>query len=120
MRAGLTGLGVVFLITLAAAVAFGPSAGDPVTKQQVKAQGQRAPGEPLAQLGVAPGLEKDPDTAMAAAAPPAGAPAAGAPAAPPGASESPMSAPAPAGPLTPEPGLGLPGASAAGGRPVAT
>lgn len=53
MRAGLTGLGIVFLSTLAASLVFGPSADDPATQEHVK-----APGEPLAQLGVAPGLEK--------------------------------------------------------------
>lgn len=56
MRAGLTGLGIVFLSTLAASLVFGPSADDPATEEHVK-----APGEPLAQLGVAPGIEKDKD-----------------------------------------------------------
>lgn len=51
MRVGLTGLGVVFLITLGAAFAFG-SADDRGAVPDNK------PGEPLAQLGVAPGAEK--------------------------------------------------------------
>ncbi len=54
MRAGLTGLGLVFLSTLAASLVFGPSGDDPAAVEHVK-----APGEPLAQLGVAPGIEKD-------------------------------------------------------------
>ena len=65
MRVGLTGLGAVFLITLGAAFAFG-SAGD-------QAAPENKPGEPLAQLGVAPGAEKGdsaesaPDAAASAA-----------------------------------------------------
>ena len=54
MRAGFTGLGLVFLFTLAASVAFAPSAHAPPASS-----GDKAPGEPLAQLGVAPGSEKD-------------------------------------------------------------
>lgn len=49
MRAGLTGLGAVFLLTLAASLAFGPSD---------EAADSRDTGEPLAQLGVAPGNDK--------------------------------------------------------------
>ena len=68
MRVGLTGLGVVFLITLGAAFAFG-SAG-------AQAPPENKPGEPLAQLGVAPGAEKNDSVstpAEAAAKPPAAA-----------------------------------------------
>jgi len=50
MRAGLTGLGIVFLLTLAASLVYGSPGGDPVTEEHV--------GEPLSQLGVAPGIEK--------------------------------------------------------------
>lgn len=49
MRAGLTGLGLVFVATLSASVLFSPT-GDAPPKE---------PGEPLAQLGVAPGPEKN-------------------------------------------------------------
>lgn len=49
MRAGLTGLGAVFLLTLAASLAFGPSDTQP-DRQDTN--------EPLAQLGVAPGTDK--------------------------------------------------------------
>lgn len=49
MRAGLTGLGLVFVATLAASVLFAP-ADDAKPKE---------PSEPLAQLGVAPGPEKN-------------------------------------------------------------
>ncbi len=48
MRAGLTGLGLVFVATLSASVLFAPEA----------PTGPSAPSEPLAQLGVAPGPEK--------------------------------------------------------------
>lgn len=48
MRAGLTGLGLVFVATLAASVLFAPEVSTMDTK----------PSEPLAQLGVAPGPEK--------------------------------------------------------------
>lgn len=53
MRAGLTGLGIVFLLTLAASMAFGPPRGADVNLQEAK-----EPGEPLAQLGVAPSNDK--------------------------------------------------------------
>jgi hypothetical protein len=60
VRAGLTGLGLVFLFTLLASVAFAPS------PTQVP---EKAPGEPLAQLGVAPSSENltsdTPDTPVA-------------------------------------------------------
>jgi len=49
VRAGLTGLGVVFLFTLVASVVFAPSE---------MAQPPKEPGEPLAQLGVAPSNDK--------------------------------------------------------------
>jgi len=49
VRAGLTGLGLVFLFTLLASVAFAPS---------VAVLPDKSPGEPLAQLGVAPSSEK--------------------------------------------------------------
>ena len=56
IRAGLTGLAAVFLVTAAASLLFGPDEADtaPVEEQ--------APGEPLAQLGVAPGSDKAYDT----------------------------------------------------------
>lgn len=90
MRAGLTGLGVVFLFTLAASLAFGPSDDAPVVEAPAK-----EPGEPLAQLGVAPSSENSEKAAEAEAqaeaeaATPAPPPAPAAPAAPP-ASESPV------------------------------
>lgn len=102
MRAGLTGLGVVFLFTLAASLAFGPSADAPEVQAPAK-----EPGEPLAQLGVAPSSENSEKAAEAEAqaAPPPPGPAPAAPAAP--ASESPVTG-------APDPAL-LPGAD----RPVA-
>lgn len=51
MRAGLTGLGLVFVATLGASVLFGASA-----PEQPK-----SPEEPLAQLGVAPGQDRMPN-----------------------------------------------------------
>lgn len=56
MRAGLTGLGAVFLLTLAASLAFGPSDGQSEARDS---------GEPLAQLGVAPGSDKANGTSSA-------------------------------------------------------
>lgn len=56
MRAGLTGLGAVFLLTLAASLAFGPAD---------QAADSRDSGEPLAQLGVAPGNDKANGTSSA-------------------------------------------------------
>lgn len=55
IRAGLTGLGVVFLITAAASLLFAPSPSEQAQVAQVK-----EPGEPLSQLGVAPNNEKEP------------------------------------------------------------
>ncbi len=52
IRAGLTGLAVVFLVTAAASLLFGPDEADPPPVEQ------QQPGEPLAQLGVAPGSDK--------------------------------------------------------------
>lgn len=98
MRAGLTGLGIVFLFTIAAAAAFGPSDGDPSVEQQDK-----VPGEPLAQLGVAPGPEKDRQATPEPGELPAGPAAEPAPA-----TESPAS-------ILPDPGAGPP---PGGDRPV--
>lgn len=64
IRAGLTGLGIVFLFTLVASVVFAPS-------QQ--AQPPKVPGEPLAQLGVAPSSDKGGQPAEAQVAVPASA-----------------------------------------------
>ena len=64
VRAGLTGLGIVFLFTLVASVVFAPS-------QQ--SQPSKVPGEPLAKLGVAPSSDKGGQPAEAPAALPAGA-----------------------------------------------
>ena len=52
IRAGLTGLGAVFLVTAAASLLFAPDATrtETIVKQE--------PGEPLAQLGVAPNSDK--------------------------------------------------------------
>jgi hypothetical protein len=92
MRAGLTGLGVVFLFTLAASLAFGPSDDEPAVEASTK-----APGEPLSQLGVAPSNENADRDETVEAPPPAPAPE---PPAPPPVSESPvMGVPDPA--LTP-------------------
>ena len=66
IRAGLTGLGVVFLITAAASLLFAPSPADKAAVAQVK-----EPGEPLSQLGVAPNSEKESEQAPA---PPAAVP----------------------------------------------
>lgn len=54
IRVGLTGLGVVFLVTAAASLLFGPSQGEPAPATIAKPAG-----EPLAQLGVAPNSEKE-------------------------------------------------------------
>lgn len=59
MRAGLTGLGLVFLATLAASVLFAPDT----------SQAPQEPSEPLAQLGVAPGPEKATPPAMTSGPP---------------------------------------------------
>jgi hypothetical protein len=56
IRAGLTGLGAVFLVTAAASLLFAPDDADRALAEQ------QAPGEPLAQLGVAPGSDKGPET----------------------------------------------------------
>jgi hypothetical protein len=100
MRAGLTGLGIVFLSTLAASLVFGPSSDSPAAKEHVK-----APEEPLAQLGVAPGMEKgvekgldgdpiQPDDPLAATDPALSVPLPADPAVPPDAGgESPASRP---------------------------
>ncbi len=53
IRAGLTGLAAVFLVTAAASLLFAPDEAERVAAEQ------QEPGEPLAQLGVAPGSDKD-------------------------------------------------------------
>lgn len=53
MRAGLTGLGLVFLLTLVASVLFVPADAPLAQASRIE------PGEPLAQLGVAPGKDKE-------------------------------------------------------------
>lgn len=58
VRAGLTGLGIVFLFTLAASAVL-----DPVPTVSAS---QKMSGEPLAQLGVAPGSESSRAEAMKA------------------------------------------------------
>lgn len=88
VRAGLTGLGAVFLVTAAAALLFGPEPGDLSSFGQSK-----EPGEPLAQLGVAPSNEKAPAAARPPEAPPASA-TPSASAAPP-ASDAPPGSPQP-------------------------
>lgn len=52
VRVGLTGLGVVFLLTLGVSLMFGRPDSSPEVAESVK-----EPGEPLAQLGVAPSSE---------------------------------------------------------------
>jgi hypothetical protein len=52
IRAGLTGLAAVFLVTAAASLLFAPDEADRIAAEQ------QEPGEPLAQLGVAPGSDK--------------------------------------------------------------
>ncbi len=52
VRVGLTGLGAVFLLTLGVSLVFGR----PDASPQV-AETEKEPGEPLAQLGVAPSAE---------------------------------------------------------------
>jgi hypothetical protein len=71
VRAGLTGLGAVFLVTAAAALLFGPEPGDRAAVEQSK-----EPGEPLAQLGVAPSNEKADETAPTETPAPAATPSA--------------------------------------------
>ena len=53
VRIGLTGLGAVFLLTLGTSLVFGNPAGN-----KPAAESRKEPGEPLAQLGVAPGSDK--------------------------------------------------------------
>lgn len=53
LRVGLTGLGAVFLLTLGVSLTFGHSQGNAQLSDS-----RKEPGEPLAQLGVAPGAEK--------------------------------------------------------------
>lgn len=53
VRVGLTGLGAVFLLTLGVSLVFGGSDKPPAT-----VEAEKEPGEPLAQLGVAPSNEK--------------------------------------------------------------
>lgn len=65
VRAGLTGLGIVFLFTLVASVVFAPSD---------MAQPPKEPGEPLAQLGVAPSSDKSDYQGNPASPPPEPAP----------------------------------------------
>lgn len=74
IRAGVTGLGLVFLITLVGSVALAPSG------RNAAPEGQ---GEPLAQLGVAPSAGDRADAAdglslPAVPVPPVGTPPAGA------------------------------------------
>jgi hypothetical protein len=96
IRTGLTGLAAVFLVTAAASLLFGPdNSGQPAGIEQ-----EKAPGEPLAQLGVAPSTEKPDEKAAPAAPSPAPAPVDGQPPA------SPASAPG---------GTEVPGAAAPGG-----
>jgi hypothetical protein len=98
IRTGLTGLAAVFLVTAAASLLFGPDdSGQPAALEQ-----EKAPGEPLAQLGVAPSNEKSDEEAAPAAPGNAPAPVAGQPPA------SPASAPGGAQ-------AELPGAAAPGG-----
>lgn len=52
VRVGLTGLGVVFLLTLGVSLMFGRPDSSPEVAESAK-----EPGEPLAQLGVAPSTE---------------------------------------------------------------
>lgn len=100
VRAGLTGLGVVFLVTASAALLFGPEPGEVAAVEQGK-----EPGEPLAQLGVAPSNE-NPEPAL----PPAE------PAAPPAASATPS---ARENPLNVLPGDGQQPEAAADDGPIA-
>lgn len=65
VRVGLTGLGAVFLLTLGVSLVFGATDRDATAVTT-----QKEPGETLAQLGVAPGLEKSPDMAKQQADPP--------------------------------------------------
>lgn len=63
IRAGVTGLGLVFLVTLLGSIALDPPGPKPVRDE---------PGEPLAELGVAPspGDRSDPGAGPAPAVPP--------------------------------------------------
>lgn len=63
IRAGLTGLAVVFLVTAAASLLFGPDEAETVAVEK------QEPGEPLAQLGVAPGSDKTDDARRGEEAP---------------------------------------------------
>ena len=64
VRVGLSGLGAVFLLTLGVSLAFGRPDASPQVAESVK-----EPGEPLAQLGVAPGSEKQPQVVVPPATP---------------------------------------------------
>lgn len=101
IRAGLTGLGVVFLITAVASLLFSPSPAERARVEQVK-----EPGEPLSQLGVAPNSEKESEQVPAPAVAPAVPPADDA------------QAPLAESPVNGEAGALEPGAYAAGSKPV--
>lgn len=64
VRVGLSGLGAVFLLTLGVSLVFGRPDASPQVSESVK-----EPGEPLAQLGVAPGSEKQPQVVVPPATP---------------------------------------------------
>ncbi len=81
IRAGLTGLAAVFLVTAAASLLFAPD------EAQTIAADAHQPGEPLAQLGVAPGSDKGATGQAHASSPGASPPIA-----------TPSNAPAPNGP----------------------
>jgi hypothetical protein len=68
IRAGLAGLVAVFLITAVASILFAP---DPAQQARVEAEKAFEPGEPLAQLGVAPGSDKTSQARPETAPPPA-------------------------------------------------
>lgn len=64
VRIGLSGLGAVFLLTLGVSLTFG----GPETSTKV-AESEKGQGEPLAQLGVAPGSEKQAELVVPPQAP---------------------------------------------------
>jgi hypothetical protein len=101
IRAGLTGLAAVFLVTAAASLLFAPD-----EAEKIAAEAQE-PGEPLAQLGVAPGSDKG-EVGGATDAPEAAAPEAPEP----GLEAQPSGGP-------PAPGMepALPSPAGSGGRP---
>jgi hypothetical protein len=108
IRAGLTGLAAVFLVTAAASLLFAPDEAETIAAEQ------QEPGEPLAQLGVAPGSDPGIDGADTTEVPPAETGVPPLEAQPSGGPQPPGARPDPA-----YPGPTISGGAAEPGRPVA-